>query len=183
MGWKDLFGLGKKDTKEEGPDPLHDLTLSNIRVGYMVDFDLRTWEVRARHHYDWGGRDITHEWQLRSHDEVIYLQKESDDEAEWSISRPVSPGRLGPNIRDHILEHGDPPDEITFEGTTYYLEETGGGHFYKDGKGPGKEFLSWGYEDDSGEKYLTIEQWGETEFEASVGEAVAEYQFTNILPG
>ena len=39
------------------------------------------------------------------------------------------------------------------------------------------------YEDESGEKYLAIEQWGETEFEASLGQPVEEYQFSDILPG
>ena len=35
---------------------------------------------------------------------------------------------------------------------------------------------------DPGKKYLGIEQWGENDFEASLGEPVEEYQFTNILP-
>jgi hypothetical protein len=57
-----------------------------------------------------------------------------------------------------------------------------GGHFYKDGTGPGQELLEWCFEDESGKKLLTIEQWGEDEFEAFIGEQVEEYQFSNILP-
>ncbi|MBT3880259.1 MAG: DUF4178 domain-containing protein [Candidatus Scalindua sp.] len=45
------------------------------------------------------------------------------------------------------------------------------------------EFLYWDYYDLSEEKTLTIEQWGEDKFDASVGNYVEEYQFTNILPG
>jgi hypothetical protein len=30
---------------------------------------------------------------------------------------------------------------------------------------------------------LTIEQWGDIQFEAYVGQYVEEYQFINILPG
>ncbi|GBC61234.1 DUF4178 domain-containing protein [Desulfonema ishimotonii] len=184
MGWKDLLGFGRKENPaDKGPDPLHDLTLSGLQAGDMVDFDLKTWQVQARHRYDWGGGDISFEWQLKSHDDVIYLQKDADDEAEWSISRPIAFGRLGPEIRDYLSEHDDPPEEIVFDGVTYCIEEMAGGHFYKDDRGPGKEFLSWSYADDSGEKYLSIEQWGETEFEAAVGGPAEEYQFTNILPG
>ena len=77
---------------------------------------------------------------------------------------------------------GDPQTEIAYDGATYYLIQTAGGHYLKNCKGPGQEMLSWSYEDDSGSKYLTIEQWGEEDFQASVGIAVEPYQFTNILP-
>jgi len=180
MVWKNFFG--KTDKKGGYYDPLKDLTLSNMQKGYLVEYDLKTWEVEACNHYDWGDGDITLEWRLKSHDDIICLEKESDDGDEWSISRPIPFGRIGSKIRNHILKHGDPPDQIVFEGDTYYLESFGGGHFFKDRTGMGAEFLSWDYEDDSGRKYLSIEQWGEEEFEASVGEPVEEYQFTNILP-
>ena len=45
-----------------------------------------------------------------------------------------------------------------------------------------RELITWEYLDDSERKTLTIEQWGEDDFEASVGEIVEEYQFTDILP-
>ncbi|MEE4358157.1 MAG: DUF4178 domain-containing protein [Desulfococcaceae bacterium] len=180
MGWKELFGFGGKKKTEEAP--LKDLTLSDLKPGYFLDFDLNTWEVVAHHQYDWGGGEMTDEWQLKSHDDTIYLQRESDDETEWSISRPIPFGRLGDEVRDYIRQNDDPPDEILFEETKYYLEEFGGGHYYKNCQGNGQEFLSWDYEDESGDKFLCIEQWGEEEFEVSVGEPVEEYQFTNILP-
>ena len=180
MAWKDMFGKGKK---EKEIDPLADLTLAKLKKGYYLDYDMNTWQVEARHQYDWGGGDITHEWQLKSHDDTIYLSKETDDEDEWTISRKIPIGKIGSHVTDHIIEHEDPPDEITVDGVTYYLEESGGGHFYENGKSPGQQFISWDYEDDSGEKYLTIEQWSEEDFEASAGTSVEEYQFTNILPG
>jgi hypothetical protein len=179
MGLRDLF----KKEKPEGPDPISGLKLSKLKVGYMVDYDLKTWEVTAHSKYDWGDGDITDEWQLRSGDDVVYLEREFDDEDDWSLNRKIPFGSLAPGIRDHLREHDDPPQEIHFEGTTYHLEDMAGGHFLSGGSGPGRPLLRWGYEDDSGEKYLGIEQWGEDEFEATVGVPVEEYQFTNILPG
>jgi hypothetical protein len=176
-----IFDYIKKG-KESVPDPLGDLSLDNLKPGYFVDYDMKTWEVEARNHYEWGESDISHEWQLRSADEVVFLEKESDDEDEWSLNRSIQFDRLGVDIKNHILENEDPPKEIFFAGATYYRTETAGGHFFKDGKGPGKEMLCWDYEDDSGRKFLTIEQWGEEDFQASVGIPVEPYQFTNILP-
>ncbi len=182
MGWKDFFGLGKKKARKEEPDLIGDLSLAKLKKGWFVDFDDKSWQVEAYNYYNWGSRDITHEWQLKSHDETIYLGKESDDEVHWSISRKIPIGSLGPGITKHIIENEDPPDQIVFEGNTFYLEESGGGYFFKDGKEPRKELLSWDYSDDPGENFLSIEQWGEEDFEASAGESVEEYRFTNILP-
>lgn len=181
MGWKDFFG--KKKTSPHEPDPLKDLTLAKLAVGYYVDYDLKTWEVAAYNTYDWGDGDITYEWQLKSADETLYLEREPDDEDFWSVSAKIPLNRLPEGIDRHIIDNGDPPDEIVFEGQTYYLESSGGGHFYKDGRGEGHPLIQWEYEDDEGENYVSIEQWGEKRFEAALGRAVEEYQFTNILPG
>lgn len=179
MGWKDFFKKKKNNT----PEPVIELALANLQVGYFVDYDLKTWEVTAYNYYDWGANDITYEWQLKSHDDTIYLEREPDDEDYWSISRTISLSSLGPEIKEYIIEHEDPPDQIAYNGIDFYLDETCGGNFYKDGNKLKKELLKWDYCDDSGKKLLIIEQWGERNFEASAGCQVEEYQFTNILPG
>lgn len=178
-GLKRLFGQKKEET---GPDPLSQMTLRNLQKGYFLDYDMKTWEVTAYNYYEWGRDDITHEWQLKSHDETIYLERETDDEDVWAISRKIPVGRVGHDIIRQIVETDDPPDTIAFEGTTFYLEESGAGHFYKEGQGQGQGFVVWDYVDDSGKQLLSIEQWGEEEFEAALGEPVEEYQFSNILP-
>jgi hypothetical protein len=165
------------------PDPVSDLTLSNLKPGYYVDYDMKSWQVEAHHYYDWGGGDITHEWQLKSHDETRYLEKDSDDEDTWSWNQKIPIGRLGSGLADHIASHDDPPDQIVFEDTTYYMDEMAGGQYYQNSQGPGKDMLRWDFIDSSGHKFLSIEQWGEKQFEAAIGETVEEYQFTNILPG
>ena len=181
MGWKDFF-----KRKKESLDPLKDLTLANLKVGYFVDYDLKSWQVTASNYYDWGSGDLTYEWQLKSADETIYLEREPDDEDYWSISQKISIDQLGAHLKTYITEHGDPPEQIEYAGKTYYLEETGGGYFYagdsQDRYQNGKELLKWDFTDDSGELFVSIEQWGETEFEASTGKSVEEYQFTDILP-
>ena len=63
-----------------------------------------------------------------------------------------------------------------------FFDESGSGNMYKDGKGSPEEFRYWDYIDKEDEKYITIEQWDENEFEAAAGYYVEEYQFTNILP-
>lgn len=178
-----LLGFGKTSDETSAEPDLTDLSLSDLKVGYYVDYDLKTWQVTASNTYDWGSGDVSHEWQLKSHEETIYLEKETDDEDYWSVSRKIPFGRLGNTVRQHLAENEEAPDEIELDGVAYYMDESAGGKFLKDGQGPGREMLVWDYEDDSGRRYLSIEQWGEEDFEASLGEPVEPYQFTNILPG
>lgn len=159
-----------------------DIALHDLAAGCMVDYDLKTWQVTARHYTQWGEGDRTDEWQLKSFDEVIYLERSEDDEVDWSISRKISLNRLDPAVLKSIAASGDPPRFVNYEGVAYYLEETRGGHFFKDGSGSGHPMLAWDFADDAGRRYLTIEQWGEEDFEVFLGECVEEYQFTNILP-
>ena len=179
MGWKDFFSK-KTDKQEVSPT---DLSLSGLKAGYYVDWDLKTWEVISACFYNWGDDDITYEWQLKTVDDTVYLEYESDDEEYWSISRKIDFGTLDPGIKKQIIDHGDPPEEISYQGTAFYLEESGGGHYFKDSDSSGQQLVSWNYEDEDGKSFLTIEQWGENSFEASLGFAVEEYQFTDILPG
>ena len=176
-----IFDFFKKD-KADDIDSITDLTLDKLQIGYFVDFDLTTYEVTAYNIYDWGDGDLSYEWQLTNGDEVVYLEKESDDEDFWSLNKKIPFSSLDPSVRESILEKGDPPDVVIFEGVSFYIEEMGGGHFLKNGQGSGQPLLRWGYVDDEGGRLLGIEQWGEDEFDASTGIPVEEYQFTNILP-
>ena len=178
MGWKDFF----RKKQPPGPNPLADLTLSKLKLGYFLDWDLKTWEVTSCSYYDWGAGDRTNEWQLKTSDDTVYLEQEVDDDVYWCVSRKITFSDLGKDIKAHILAHEDPPEEIFFETVTYVLESSGGGRFYKDGTGSGSELIKWDYEDESGKNFITIEQWGENNFEASAGFEVEEYQFSNILP-
>lgn len=177
MGFFDRF---KKD-KPDKPD-LTKAGLADLKKGWLVDYDLKTWEVTAKNRYDWGEDDKSYEWQLRNGDEVIYLELEYDDVEDWSVNRKISFPSLGGAVKQAIVSQGDPPEEIVYKGTTYYLEEMAGGRFMKDCQGFGQELLRWSYEDDEGDNYLGVEQWGEEEFEASIGVPAEEYQFQNILP-
>ena len=168
--------------KETEFDPLHDLVVQKMQKGWIVDYDLKNWEVAAVHRYDFGGGDIVLEWELRSGTEIIFLEYENEDGEFYSVSRKIPLGKIDGNIRTYLQAHDDPPEQLTYEGSTYYLDEDGGGLFFKDGTEPGQEFIFWNYTDEAGEKFVAIEQWGASEYDAFAGIYAEEFQFTNILP-
>lgn len=173
--------FGKKKDEEEF-DPLTDLVLSKLKVGYLVDYDMITWEVTEYNMYDWDNGLFTYEWELKSGNEVVYLECEDDDEPEWILARKIPFKSLGTGLAEYIKKNEDPPEELKYDNVTYHLDDSSGGYFCKGGNGQREEFIYWDYVDEADEKALTIEQWGENKFEASLGQYVEEYQFTNILP-
>ena len=177
-----LFDFLKSKNDEE-LDPLKDLVLKKIRPGYMLDYDMKTWQVTGYNVYDYGDGYKSEEWELTSGNEIRYLELYQDDQVEWSLGKKIPIGTVEGNVRQHIIDHDDPPEQIKYQETTYFLDESGAAYFLKDGKEPRQEFVYWTFIDESEEKYLSIEQWGEKEFEASSGIYVEDYQFTNILPG
>ncbi|HDL90433.1 MAG TPA: DUF4178 domain-containing protein [Thermodesulforhabdus norvegica] len=178
--FKRLFGRKKKE-KTLAFDPTN-LTLDKLQPGWFVDFDMKTWRVIAKSRYDMGDGFEMLEWELESGDERRFLCREEDDRVYWTWVRKVPVGMIDPGLKDHILKYEDPPEEIVFDGITFEMESYGGGYFYKNCVGPGIPFLYWDYESENERYVLTIEQWGDTDFEAAAGEYVEEYQFSNILP-
>ena len=177
MNWNPF----KKNKEEpEALDPLN-ITLSDLKLGYVLDYDLKTWQVTAQHYYDYEG-DRVDEWELSCGDDVAYLERAEDDNITWALTHKIRLSDIEGNIRAHMSNYDDPPDEVTCNGVIYYGESSAVGSYYKDGEGEGQEFIIWNYLDESGKHTLSLEQWEEDAYDASVGEVVEEYQFSNILP-
>ena len=178
MGFRKWFG--RRDSDPE--DFCEELTLDAMRVGFLVDYDLKTWEVIGYNTYDYDGFE-TQEWVLRCGEEVRFLEREEDDgQVEWSLTRRIRIARIQEPVVDRIRAGEDPPEVIHFEGRRYEAVECSAGLFYEGGGGEGREFVEWNYESGE-ERLLSISQWGENDFSAYEGEYVEEYQFTDILPG
>ena len=173
-----VFG-GKK--ADEGPDPLADLILEKLKVGYLVDYDLQTWQVIAYCRYTFSGKDASvEEWELTAGGDRRYLELADGG---WSLARTISIGAIDGDIRRHILDHDDPPARIVFESTEYHLDACYGGHMFPDGKGGGEQLIRWEFLDAAEKNFVGIEQRSETEFAAAAGFVVEEYEFTHLLPG
>ena len=180
MGVMDRL-FGRRGKADGGPDPLADLVLAKLKVGYLVDYDLQTWQVTGYSRYTFSGRDgSVEEWELTAAGEQRYLELADGG---WSLSRTISIGALDGDIRRHILDHDDPPARIVFEGAEYHLDACYGGHVFPGGKGAGEQLIRWEFLDAAERKFVGIEQRSETEFAAAAGFVVEEYQFTHLLPG
>ena len=77
MGLRERL-FGRKKEVDEGPDPLADLVLSKLKVGYLVDYDLQTWRVTGYSRYRFSGMDDIEEWELSANGVQRYLGRAGD---------------------------------------------------------------------------------------------------------
>ncbi len=180
MGLKDLF-----NKKKEPEYDATDIRVTDIKIGFIFEYDLSTWEVTEEYEYDWGNNYFSREFKLFNGSETKFMSIDEDDELYICISDKIKIRSVDEDLPEHILEHEAPPKKITFNGKKFFLEEESPGYFRDIADGDGdeawSEVVSWEYEDDDN-NVLTIEQWGEKEFEASIGKYIKEYEISNILP-
>ena len=174
------FDFFKKKKKLEY-DPTR-IAILDVRKGWVFDYDLQTWEAVEEYEYDWGDDNFTHEFKIVSGQSTFFLHIENDDEVFCTVTKKLNFAVLDYEIERKIERKGRPPKKIKLDNITYYREAERPGLFRNIESELWSEFISWDYYDEDEKRTLAIEQWGEHEFEASVGIVVPENAFTNILP-
>lgn len=178
-----LFDFFKK--KEETPNyDVTNLSVRDLGTGFVFDYDLEQWVVKASYEYDWGGGFISREFLIDNGSEQRYLSVDEEDELELTLSQKMKLSKIGRDLPNLIAKDGHPPSSLAYEGRQYVLEEESPGYFRDLGREEEgwTEFLSWEYWDEEEEHVLTIEQWEERSFEAAIGKAVEPFEITNITP-
>ncbi|MEM9390677.1 MAG: DUF4178 domain-containing protein [Bacteroidota bacterium] len=178
-----LFDFFKKKEKEPEYD-VTNLKVSDLDHGFILEYDLKTWEVKEVYEYDWGNNNFSQEYMLDSGDEVIYLGVEDKGELHLSVMKNIKIRKLGDDIIDKTIKKKRPPKKLEYDGISYHLHTDSAGYFNDKTKGTDdwEELIAWEYYDDEEQNVLSITQWGERDFEASVGRIVEEYQISNIIP-
>ena len=176
-----LFDFFKKKETESTYD-VSNITVLDLQVGFIFEYDLSTWEVQEASQYDWGDDYFTSEYKISDGNRVLFLSVEDDDELFLSLTEKVKVRVLGEDIPEYIAKNEKAPSKITYNGKDYFLESENPGYFNELGSEEWAELISWDYEDKAGEDILSIERWGDFEFEAAVGKNIEEYEISNILP-
>ncbi|MFD1739344.1 DUF4178 domain-containing protein [Bacillus salitolerans] len=157
-------------SKQEEAPQVEDRTIFNLEMNDFVTYDLEDYQVVGKLSYNDHGF-TWHAYQLQSTDKVIWLSVEMDDELILGVYEKIK------------LKLSEPiPKEITFEGTTYYLDEKGTASVTGIGRGQnvnGATCKYFDFCDEEEESYLSVEIWG-SEVEVSRGYDIDEYELKFI---
>ncbi|HIF15359.1 MAG TPA: DUF4178 domain-containing protein [Bacteroidetes bacterium] len=171
--------------KKTSIDPA-DLTVFDLEEGFLFELDGKSWEVFREYFYDWGDEDYTKEVGVTDGDEKCFLYMEDDDEVELVFSKKIPIRSIQEDLPDIISKDDKPPTKIEYKGKTYLLDEESSG-YCKEGPFEGEDedwekFVSWDFIDESGDFVLSVERWGDYEFEASEGKYLKESDIQDIMP-
>jgi hypothetical protein len=178
-----LFDIFKKKEKEPDYD-ITNMTVKDLDQGFILDYNMKSWQVKEVYEYDWGNNNFSREYMIDSGDEILYLSIENQGEVFITASREIKIRTLGEDIIDKTIKKERPPKKLEYEGQTYYLDSDIAGYFNDKTKGTDdwEELICWEYYNDEETHIITITQWGEREFDASAGVVVKEYEISNIIP-
>jgi hypothetical protein len=174
-------------SKKEEPKNYMAMTVRDLEPGCILEYDLRTFEVMEAYEYDWGDNNFSKEYKITDGKDTLYFAVEEDDELELEMSKKVKIRKIQEDLADYLKDHKKPPNSITYKGIKYYYDEESPGYFRnckndRNDDDSWTEFMSWTCYDDDDQHILTLEQWGDNEFDASVGKVVKEFEISNILP-
>ncbi len=171
--------------KEETPHyDSTNIRIQDLDLNFVFEYDLSTWKVEKMFEYDWGDNYFTQEYQIYNGEETLYLGVEDDDELEVTIGKKIKLRKLGATVVNHLMEQQTAPSSVVFQDEKFILLEEAPGYCNDVSKGEDnwEEFIAWDFENEAGTKVLTIEQWGEKEFEASIATYIKPFEISNILP-
>lgn len=179
MGLFDVF----KKKNESSYDP-NNIRVTDLAKGFIFEYDMSTWEVTEEYSYDWGGNFFTREFKVENGSLTRYLSVENDDDLYLTLTKKVRIRKLDQDLPEYIMDRGSAPKILFYDGKKYFLEKESPGYFKNVSSNEDKwsELISWDYYDDDEEYCLSVERWGENEFEATAGRIIKEFEISNILP-
>jgi len=171
-----------KKKKEPDYDPLN-IRVTDLKLGFILDYDLKSWEVVEEYTYDWGDNYFSKEYKISSGAEIYFLSVDEDDILELTLQRKIKLSSIDGDIESAIINSKIPPKKVVYKGVDYYRDSESPGYFKEENSDKDwLEFISWSYYNEEEDRVLTIEQWDDREFEASYGKVIKEYEISSITP-
>ncbi len=166
--------------KKIGYNPT-DLTLQNLLKGYVLNYDLKSWEVIYEGQYDWNSGESDKIYRLSSEDNdslLLYVDKE------MGLVTPYIEEKLQSNDVQAfaMLKPESAPAELKFSDKIYRKRDYSRGKFFTSDSDNFAELGQWFYVSSDSQSSLRIVQFSEGEVSVYTGKLAQAYEFTNILP-
>lgn len=178
-----MFDFFKK--KEKPKYDVTNLSVNDLDVGFVFDYDGKSWVIEEAYEYDWGHENFSREYKANAGDETGYLNVEDAGTLNLSLVKEIRLGQIDEDVMSEVKRNQTPPRQLHFKGEQYFLENDSAGYFYElgDEKAEGEELMSWEYFNEAGDKILSLTQWDEYNIDAAAGVVIKPHQITDILPG
>ncbi|MBL4651180.1 MAG: DUF4178 domain-containing protein [Aureispira sp.] len=173
-----FFNLFKTKKEEEQPIKI-DYNVHDLGKGYLLDYNLESWEVLAAYTYKHKGYS-SKEYKIRSSSETRFLNVSDSNSLVLGLSKEANINNVDSGLRSSVAT-GQPLARLTWDGDTYNLKESAEGQFADDATQDWASFSSWEYVNAANTKFIYVSKWEDNSIECYVGEYVKEYEISSIL--
>lgn len=159
-------------------------SLESLQKGFLLDYDLKTWEVVHHAQFEWENGTIDTVFKIVSSSETqqLYLRRESGF-TQVFVASPISIFLIDESIEQQINNMKKPSNTVTYQQTTYYRENSKNGYWFDMTTTNHYNVATlWEYMDETRKRILRIEQIGQRALVALIGKLVSAYHFSDILP-
>ncbi|MDW7690876.1 DUF4178 domain-containing protein [Flammeovirgaceae bacterium SG7u.111] len=161
-----------------------DLTVGNLQTGFLLDYDLKTWEVVNENQFDWYNGQSESEYKITADTRQKFLNVRIENGQEVVIDfKIISIYAINNRLEAEITLRNKPANILTFNEMPFYREGmTKEGIFFNiTTKDHGKKIDVWEYFNEARTEVLRIERHGK-DFRTFYGNVVSTLQFSDILP-
>lgn len=178
-----MFDFFKK--KREPSYDVTNLGLQDLDFDFIFDYDMKSWVIKEVYEYDWSNNNFSHEYKIDSGDEVAFLSIEDSSDLVITLTKAIKIRKIDEDIAKMVTDSKKAPQQLHFEGETFYMSSESAGYFRDCGKKTEdwEELFSWEYFNENEDKIISITQWDEHTFDAFAGIVLAPHQISNIIPG
>lgn len=179
-----VFGrLFKMFKSERGSGTGKDLTLHDLDMGFIVDYEMRSWEVKEVAHYDWGNGFKGKEFKIFDGKEYLYLYVDpSLEELSVSYQVNVNDGDVLASKKS-IINTDEPLHVLQYDNKNWIIDDESLAEYKIEGESDWMDLLCWTYVDQgSGDEFVALNRWGEKKVEAYRGKFIKPFEISNILP-
>ena len=178
-----MFDFLKK--KEEPTYDVTNLSVNDLAVGFVFDYDGKSWVVKEAYEYDWGSNNFSKEYKVDAGDEVSFLSVEDDGEVKLSMVKEIKTQLIDEDVLGELKKYEKPLRQIHYNNESYFLENDSAGYHNEVGaeNDDAEELVAYEYFNEAGNKLISITQWDEYNIDAAAGDVIQVHNITDILPG
>ncbi len=162
-----------------GTDVTINHTVRDLKKGWILDYDLRSWEVKGTAIYKWENGSTDHECTLNDGKTTRYLSFSVGDSLKLSIFDDANLDAINGQLRSRALS-GNPLQEFVYRQRQYRLVD--GGRAFVKSDAEEYEMENWLYADTDHQQLVSVNSYGDHSAEAFTGQYIKEIDVSNILP-
>lgn len=172
--------LGIKKANKGGVDTQVDFEVADLKTGFILDYDFKSWEVKDVVIYTWDNGVKDYEYNIFDGREMKFLSYETVGNA-ISIFWKENLNDVWPDARGRIRNNQDITNsEFVYKGNKYYFSGEGTARV----KSATEIFTmqNWLFENDSDDSLISFNKYEDNSMEVYVGKKLKTHEISNILP-